>query len=205
MNKRTNGPRLSLIKIFTSGLCPMLSILLLSGIASAQINADEAALWKALASSNHFALLRHALAPGTGDPAHFKIGDCTTQRNLSDRGRRQAVEIGKRFRSAGITGAQVYSSQWCRCLETAELLAFGKVHELPVLNSFFQNFAREEEQTRSLRQWLLEQALSTPLVLVTHQVNITAFTGIFPRSGELVIVKREQNGEFSVAGTIEAD
>jgi len=183
----------------------MLSILLLSGIASAQINADEAALWKALASRNHFALLRHALAPGTGDPAHFKIGDCTTQRNLSDRGRRQAVEIGKRFRSAGITGAQVYSSQWCRCLETAELLAFGKVHELPVLNSFFQNFAREEEQTRSLRQWLLEQALSTPLVLVTHQVNITAFTGIFPRSGELVIVKREQNGEFSVAGTIEAD
>ena len=207
MNKRTNGPcLLRLIKIFTSGLCTMLSmLLLLSGIASAQIKGDEATLWKTLTSSNHFALLRHAIAPGTGDPANFMISDCTTQRNLSERGRRQAVEIGNRFRSAGIRVAKVYSSQWCRCLETAELLALGDVRELPVLNSFYQRYTKEEEQTRSLRQWLLEQAMTTPLVLVTHQVNITALTGIFPSSGELVIVNREPNGDFSVAGTIETD
>jgi phosphohistidine phosphatase SixA len=133
------------------------------------------------------------------------ISDCTTQRNLSERGRRQAVEIGNRFRSAGIRVAKVYSSQWCRCLETAELLALGDVRELPVLNSFYQRYTKEEEQTRSLRQWLLEQAMTTPLVLVTHQVKITALTGIFPSSGELVIVNREPNGDFSVAGTIETD
>ena len=207
MNARANDLRLPrFMKIFTSGLWAMLSLLfLLSGSASAQAKGDEAALWRSLASGNHFALLRHAIAPGTGDPENFTITDCTTQRNLSDRGRRQAVEIGNRFRTAGITAARVYSSQWCRCLETAELLALGEVHELPVLNSFFQRYADQEEQTNGLRQWLLEQDMTSPLVLVTHQVNITALTGIYPRSGELVLVTREQNGDFSVAGTIATD
>ena len=77
-------------------------------------------LWQALASGGHVALIRHAEAPGIGDPAEFDLDDCSTQRNLSEQGRAQAKAIGDRFRANGISVAQVQSSQWCRCLETAQ-------------------------------------------------------------------------------------
>ena len=166
--------------------------------------ADEENLWQALRSGGHFALLRHAVAPGTGDPPNFAIGLCATQRNLSDEGRDQARQIGDRFRDNNILSARVFSSQWCRCLETAKLLELGPVEELPALNSFFQHYERRASQTRALKKWLLQQDLSRPLVLVTHQVNITALTGIYPASGELVIVQRTQEGGFDPAGTLPA-
>ncbi len=166
---------------------------------------DEVALWEALRSGGHVALLRHALAPGTGDPPEFKIGDCATQRNLSDEGREQARRIGERFRANGIERAQVLSSQWCRCLETARLLDLGPVREFPVINSFFRNYERREPQTGQLRQWISEQDLRQPLVLVTHQVNITALTNVYPRSGELVIIRRDDEDGILVIGTIQTD
>ena len=165
----------------------------------------DAALWKALRSGGHVALLRHALAPGTGDPPGFRLGDCQTQRNLSTQGREQAARIGELFRAHGMQSAQVFSSQWCRCLETARLLGLGAVEERPFLNSFFNDFARREPQTAELRDWLDKQPLSEPVVLVTHQVNITALTGVYPGSGELVIVRRAENGDLAVVGTIETD
>ena len=151
------------------------------------------------------ALLRHAIAPGTGDPSDFTLRDCSTQRNLSDQGREQAVRIGKRFRGHGIMTAGVYSSQWCRCLDTAELLDLGPVEELPALNSFFQDFGRRDAQTRALNDWLGGRQRGRPLVLVTHQVNITALTGVYPASGELVVIHRRTDGTISVAGTIQTD
>ena len=163
------------------------------------------ALWDKLRAGTHFAMLRHALAPGTGDPQNFVVGDCTTQRNLSETGRRQAQRIGDRFRANGIEQADVYTSQWCRCRDTAELLGLGTVTELPLLNSFFRHFEREATQTAGLERWLEALDSDKPLVLVTHQVNITAMTGVFPDSGELVIVRREGGGRFSVAGTIETE
>ena len=111
---------------------------------------NESTLWDALKTGNHIALLRHALAPGTGDPPEFQLGQCTTQRNLSDEGRDQARTIGGLFRENGIHNVRVFSSQWCRCMETAKLLALGPVAELPLLNSFFQNYERRESQTRML-------------------------------------------------------
>jgi broad specificity phosphatase PhoE len=171
--------------------------------ASAFSADNESTLWDALKSSGHFALLRHALAPGTGDPPEFQLGQCTTQRNLSDAGRDQAGTIGGLFRENGIHKARVFSSQWCRCMETAKLLTLGTVAELPVLNSFFQHYERRESQTRMLLEWLGEQNLDRPTVLVTHQVNITALTGIYPDSGELVIVHRSPDGNIKVIGTIE--
>ena len=116
--------------------------------------AEEAALWKALASKGHVALLRHAIAPGTGDPPDFAVGDCSTQRNLSQEGRAQAERIGDRFRDNGIEAARVVSSQWCRCLDTAELLGLGAVEELPPLNSFYQRTERRKPQTEALNAWL---------------------------------------------------
>jgi phosphohistidine phosphatase SixA len=170
--------------------------------AAGDLYANESVVWTALKSGNHFALLRHALAPGIGDPSNFEIGKCSTQRNLSNKGRNQAVKIGERFRANGIDKARVFSSQWCRCLETAKLLALGQVQELPALNSFFQKYERKESQTQMLKEWLAKQDLTEPLVLVTHQVNITALTKVYPSSGELVIVEQSKPGEFTVLGKI---
>ena len=169
------------------------------------VEANEPALWKALQTEGHVALLRHAIAPGTGDPEAFTIGDCSTQRNLSEEGRAQAARIGDRFRTNGIETARVFSSQWCRCRETAELLELGPVNELPALNSFYQRPENRKPQTEVLREWLQKQDLSSVHVLVTHQVNITALTGVFPSSGELVIVRAPGNGDITVIGTIETD
>ncbi len=167
--------------------------------------AGEAAAWKGLRSGGHVALIRHALAPGTGDPAAFTLDDCSTQRNLSDAGRAQAARIGARFRKEDIETARVFSSQWCRCLETAKLLALGPVEELPILNSFYERRENQTPQTRALEDWLAEQDLGEPVVLVTHQVNITALTGVFPTSGEMVVIRRTEDGGIVVVGTIETD
>ena len=159
-------------------------------------------LLKLLGSGNHFVLLRHAMAPGTADPAHFDLNDCKTQRNLNEVGREQARKIGKRLRDAGINRARVYSSQWCRCLETAQLMAIGSVNELPALNSFYETQENQDRQTQKLRFWLSDMALDRPVILVTHQVNITALVGVYPNSGELIVVKRLPNTKLQVAGTI---
>ncbi len=183
----------------------LVAFLLLCNAPAFSWATEEAALWTALRSGGHAALLRHALAPGTGDPSDFTLSACETQRNLSDAGRRQAARIGARFRANGIPSAQVLSSQWCRCLETAQLLGLGPVAELLALNSFFRRPGRRDGQTRALQDWLAAQSLDRPVVLVTHQVNITALTGVYPASGELVIVRLADDGGISVVGTIETE
>jgi broad specificity phosphatase PhoE len=146
--------------------------------------------------------MRHALAPGFSDPENFDVNNCSTQRNLNNDGRHQAKLIGDQFRDNGIYNPLVYSSQWCRCIETAELLELGSVQELAMLNSFFKNFERKQAQTSSTLEWVSKASLATPTVLVTHQVNITALTGFTPSSGELVFVKRELEGKLSIIGTL---
>ncbi len=147
--------------------------------------------------AEHVILLRHARAPGTGDPPNFRLGDCSTQRNLSKAGRDQASRIGARLRAAGLASTTVYSSQWCRCQETARNLGVGPVVELPALNSFFSFPGWESDQTRALRAWIASADLSRPVVLVTHQVNITALTGVVPAEGEILILRRDP-GKLSV-------
>lgn len=167
--------------------------------------ASETSLWQAAQLPGHVVLIRHALAPGTGDPPQFRIGDCTTQRNLSAEGRAQAKRIGDRFRQHGIAAATVHASQWCRCLETARLLDLGTVQANERLNSFFADRALAAPQTARLRAWLTKQPLTTPLVLVTHQVNITELTGVYPGSGEIVIVKRRPDATFETLGSIKTE
>jgi broad specificity phosphatase PhoE len=145
------------------------------------------------------------LAPGTGDPPEFTIGDCGTQRNLSAEGRAQAARLGARLRANGIESARVVSSQWCRCLETARLLGLGPVEELPLLNSFYRRGERRAPQTEGLKEWLAGRDFDGPLVLVTHQVNITALTGVYPASGELVVIGTSDQGDVTVLGSIETD
>jgi len=164
--------------------------------------ADEAALWQAMRKPAHAVLLRHATAPGTGDPSQFKIDDCTTQRNLSDAGREEARRIGERFRHNGIGRARIYTSRWCRALDTAQLLELGAVEVLPLLDSFFSRPERDQAQTRGLKQWLQQHAKTELLILVTHQVNITALTGIHPAPGDIVVVAVSPTGSIRPLGTI---
>lgn len=164
--------------------------------------ADER-LFALLRDGGHVAIMRHAVAPGTGDPAEFQLDDCTTQRNLSAEGRSQAEATGARFRANGIGSPRVFSSQWCRCLETARLLGLGPVSELPPLNSFFQDYARRDEAVRGMTAFLARESFEQPMVLVTHQVNITALTGVYPASGEIVVVRPRPDGTVKTLGTIQ--
>lgn len=162
----------------------------------------EAALWQRLGAGDHIAVMRHALAPGSGDPSNFQLGDCATQRNLSDRGRDEAKNIGDKFRKHGIPAARVYSSEWCRCLETAKLLALGPVEPLPLLNSFFATRETGDAQTEALRNWIIKQDLSRPTVLVTHQVNVYKLTGIYTGTSDIIVLRPESDGTLSTVGRI---
>ena len=163
---------------------------------------DEAELWQALRDGTHVAIIRHALAPGIGDPEAFDLDDCSTQRNLSEAGRAQARRLGDRFRRNGIESAAVYSSEWCRCVETAKLLELGPVSTVQVLNSFFRDYQRADQQTAALNAWLDSRQSGGPLVLVSHQVNISALVGGGAGSGEMVVFRREPDGDIAVLGRI---
>jgi phosphohistidine phosphatase SixA len=171
-------------------------VAILSPISPAE--AEEAA-WQALKRPGAIALMRHALAPGTGDPPNFVLGDCATQRNLDARGREQARQIGAALREQGIVFDRVLTSQWCRCRETAELLNAGPVENLPALNSFFADSSTRSAQTAATEAFLRALPDTTRVLLVTHQVNITALTGVFPASGEVVV------GAMGPAGFVVAE
>ncbi|SEH64027.1 Histidine phosphatase superfamily (branch 1) [Rheinheimera pacifica] len=162
-------------------------ILLLFILIPTTAQADDTA-WAAWREGKALLLMRHALAPGTGDPAGFVLDDCSTQRNLNSEGQQQALRWGKLLRQQYRGNIQLYSSQWCRCLDTARLMALSTPQPLPLLNSFFAGRGDGDKQTQALMQYFSQAQLRQPTVLVTHQVNFTALTGIFPRSGEAVIV-----------------
>lgn len=158
--------------------------------------------WEALDRPGTFALMRHALAPGTGDPAAFDVTDCSTQRTLDDRGREQARMIGAAFRARELAFDVVLTSQWCRCRETAELLDLGPVLETDALNSFFQQW--DQRGPRTAQATALLSARSDRPFVVTHQVNIRALTGETTRSGEVLVVRQVGAG-FEVVGRILID
>lgn len=175
-------------------------IVVAAALASPPATAQD--LWQALAGGGHVVLMRHALAPGTGDPENFRLGDCATQRNLSAEGRAQARQLGVRFRSHGITAVRIFSSQWCRCRETAELLGLGPVRELPLLNSLFGQSSLAESQTLELRRFIAAIGPDQPThILVTHQTNIRHLTGLNTPSAGMVVVRPTRDG-LTVLGTL---
>jgi len=143
-------------------------------------------------------MMRHALAPGFGDPSNIRLVDCATQRNLNDQGRAQAVKAGEWLRAHGLDAPMLLASPWCRTLETAELLGLGDVRATAALSSFFQQGSRSDT-TRKLQLELkaaLQEQPPRDVVLVTHQVNIQAFTGSGVASGEILVLTVSPNGEF---------
>jgi len=165
---------------------------LVSVVAAADAGAGQrtaSELWDLLKSGGHVALIRHARAPGFGDPPEFRLDDCATQRNLSDEGCGQARRIGQAFRDNGVTVDNVLSSEWCRCLETAALLGLGPVERFPALNSFFEMRENRDPQMKILVPWVRDARPQGVFVLVTHQVVISALTGLGAGSGEIVVVR----------------
>jgi phosphohistidine phosphatase SixA len=145
-------------------------------------------------------LLRHALAPGVGDPPGFRLSDCGTQRNLNEAGRAQAQRLGAALRAqAGEQGARVgavWSSMWCRCLETARL-AFPDLSVLPqpALNSFFEDRSQAAAQTQHALAALATWRGPGVLVVVTHMVNVQSLTGVTLGSGQGVLAQLERRGQ----------
>ena len=144
--------------------------------------------WAALRAGG-VVLFRHASAPGVGDPVGFRLEDCSTQRNLGDGGRRQATAIGARFRAEGVVVGRVIGSEWCRTRETAALAFGGRFEGEAAFNSFFGDAGSEAARTARARETLAGWRGPGVLVVVTHQVNITALTGVVPGDGEGVVVR----------------
>lgn len=163
----------------------------LAAAAPAWAMAREEA-WTRLRAGGLVVLLRHASTEaGLGDPKGFRIGDCSTQRNLSETGRREARRIGERFREERVTVAQVLTSPWCRCRETASL-AFGAAEDWEPLSSFFDFPDREADYTARVRRRIGSYGArkrAGNVVMVTHNVNIAALTRASVGTGEMVLVR----------------
>lgn len=152
----------------------------------AQSARDVAALLRAGAC---VLMLRHAqTVAGVGDPPGFQLDQCSTQRNLSDKGRDQAKRIGQWFTARQLAIGSVQSSAWCRCKDTATL-AFGHFDLLPALNSTFDSRNTQAAQTGGLLERLTSLRAGQFEVWVTHQVNITSTTGEVLAMGEAIVVK----------------
>jgi phosphohistidine phosphatase SixA len=150
-----------------------------------------------MTDGQHILLMRHADAPGFSDPAGHRLDQCSTQRNLGEFGKKQAERTGQWLSQQGIESAKVFSSPWCRCVDTATLLKKGPVIVDPSLGSFFENMGQANQQTERLRQLVqksLKQFPKTPIIMVSHHVNIEAFTGVVLGSGDMVLVKIGSNG-----------
>lgn len=180
----------------------LLAPLMLWALA-AQANADEA-LWSRLREGGLVVMMRHATAPGVGDPPGFRLGDCATQRNLSAEGRAEARRIGEAFRRNRVPIDEVRSSEWCRCRETAEL-AFGRYTAWPQINSFFDDRSAEPQQTAATRALMAGWKGKGNLVLVTHQVNISAASGSFASPGGIVVLQPAGAGRLEVVGGLRLD
>jgi broad specificity phosphatase PhoE len=179
---------------------PLIALLVLA--ASAGLG-DEPGL-TALKSGGHIAIVRHGeTTPGTGDPLGFKLDDCATQRNLVDKGREESRRLGRLFRERGIAFERVLSSEWCRCIETAELIAAGRVEKLSALNNLFGRPQNRAEQVEALRK-LIGGWKGGNLLLVTHGATMGAFVGINPQTAAGVILAPAPDTQegFRVVGRI---
>ncbi|HDZ46390.1 hypothetical protein LCGC14_0086930 [marine sediment metagenome] len=183
--------------------CRYLVLTLLLSVLGAlpiSVQANEVT-WQALQEGGLVILMRHSLAPGIGDPPGFERGRCETQRNLSAGGRAQAQAAGRAFRERDIPIAVVYSSSWCRALDTAELMALGPVEPTPWLDSFFRGRGDQASITRSAQEQIAAWQGPGNLLLITHQVNITALLGGGVGSGEMIVL-RPAGGEVQVVGRL---
>lgn len=158
-----------------------------AGVAGAD---DATNAWKALRAGGHVALMRHADAPGGfGDPPGFRVDDCATQRNLSEKGRAVAEKIGSRLKREGIAFEKILSSPWCRCIDTAKLLNLGTVETEATFGNVVVLRDQRDALTAGARALIAKWNGLSNLLVVTHGANVAALTTISPASGEIVVVR----------------
>jgi phosphohistidine phosphatase SixA len=182
--------------------CRLLSLLALIATARS-VAADEAAAWAALKEGGHVALMRHALAPGgAGDPAGFRLDDCTTQRNLSAEGKADAAAVGAMLRAQDIAIGKVLSSPWCRCVDTAHLMTVGTPEIALTFGNAFVLSEQRDELAAGARKIIAGWNGPGTLLVITHGANIQALTGATPEPGEIVVVTTDADGSINEAGLI---
>ena len=185
-------------------LSALIALLLVSALPSRAVASDILSLMK---EPGHITFMRHAWAPFEGAPKERvsaeTLGPCETQRNLDDKGRADARSLGEKLRTAGVTFDLVYTSKWCRCRETAELIMGRPVENLALINSYFTDpdKTRGPAQQAALKTYLNETLPpSARALMVTHGSLIQDLTGIFTDETEVVIVKADGRGGVIVVG-----
>jgi broad specificity phosphatase PhoE len=160
--------------------------------------------WELLKAGGQVVLVRHAITtPGVGDPPGMRLDDCSTQRNLTDEGRRHARELGEAFRARGIVVERVLSSPWCRCIETARL-AFGAAEVWPPLSNLYGRSENRARQVSEMQRLVGEPRRHGNLALVSHGSTISALTGVSLDTAEMLVVTPDGNGRFVVRGRLTA-
>ena len=169
-----------------------LAILLIAAPVAAD---DSREAWAALVNGGHVALIRHGNAPpGYGDPPGFKIDDYATQRNLDERGRAQARALGEAFRQHGVRVDKILSSPWCRCLDTARLMALGPVDGTWAVAAS----DKSPERLAALKEMVSGWRGPGTLVLVTHGLTVQSLVGILPGQAETVVLRSKPGKERGV-------
>lgn len=178
--------------------------------ASFPLWAGASELAERLKSDAYVLLMRHAYAPGVGDPAGYSLARCDSQRQLNDTGQAQAKKTGQWLRQQGVQEAKVFTSVWCRCQRTAELLQLGQPEVAPALASFFDSpnqagahnemlqalIAKELQNKRQEKSQKNNNSGQKALILVTHHVNILGFVGQNIGSGDMVLARVDAQGRY---------
>jgi phosphohistidine phosphatase SixA len=182
----------------------VLALAVLFGLAATpHAYADDAALWTLMKKPGHIAFLRHAHSPESPPDGDVKSNDCTTQRNLDDAGRAQARRLADAFRKHGIASAQIYSSRYCRAMETDKLIKLGAVRPLPALDqAFLADLGGMAETRTKTRAFIKSNPPKRLTILVSHVSNIQSIAGVSLDSGELAVGHVEPSGELAVNGRI---
>ena len=161
-------------------------------------------VWEASRAPGSVVVLRHSFAPGGFDPPDSRLDDCSTQRNLDERGRAQARRIGDAFRQNAVSVGAVLSSPRCRCLDTARL-AFGQVQSWDPLQGALNDTALRQRQVAEIKKAIAGHRSGPALVLVTHGSVVTDLTGLNIQMGEFVVLRRGPDGRHEVAGQLYVD
>jgi phosphohistidine phosphatase SixA len=188
---------------FSIGIAALTAAQVVHAQAAQPSQPTQEALWNELRKGGYVLLIRHADAPGTFDPPGFQLGVCSTQRNLSEEGRAQSRRLGELFRSKNVPIAQVFSSEWCRCIDTATL-AFGAAN-VKTWRAISSPRGGDDKQRQAnleaVRQRIAQASLKTNMALVTHMFNIQDIVGEGATQGEIVVL-RAQDKLLRVVGRI---
>lgn len=177
-------------------------LILLIFLSSYNFSYANSDIVTALQEGGKLVFIRHALAPGGGDPKNFNLNDCSTQRNLDSKGVSQAKRIGEFFSDNSIEIDQVFSSEWCRTQDTAKN-AFKNYKTFNALNSFFSSkFAKNrDKQIKDLKAFVKKWDSKKNIVFVTHYVVILEVLNTTVSSGEIIVADKN----YKVIGTLETN